>query len=284
MSAKAPSANALGGLDPREIRLAGKFLASQGRKGDSLLVHVGPREAKVLKALGGAGTKNPVTGLLEYYGGTEAEGGADEGGPGSTSGEGGASSDAAVGDGHGSSYGGRGDAGETHGAPMGGASGAYNSTSQLAIKDPITSAALKNQGTYVDSSGPLGAFGKYVLGLGWVDPTTMNQKKLAAGQPPPQQPDYGIDAIGLGLGVAGAATGLPLGTAYAGLKALGVIPGGFGQVDLGQWGDVHNVAPGPGGGAGDRGPGHRIFQPQQPGIAPRPTADLQQQLLEFLGS
>ena len=38
-----------------------------GRKGDSVLAHINPREARLLKALGGAGTINPKTGLLEFY-------------------------------------------------------------------------------------------------------------------------------------------------------------------------------------------------------------------------
>lgn len=42
-------------------------LQRKGRKGDSLLAHINPHEAKILKALGGSGTQNPETGLLEFY-------------------------------------------------------------------------------------------------------------------------------------------------------------------------------------------------------------------------
>jgi len=43
-------------------------LQSMGRNGDTILAHITPGEAKMLKANGGAGTLNPKTGLLEFYG------------------------------------------------------------------------------------------------------------------------------------------------------------------------------------------------------------------------
>jgi hypothetical protein len=43
-------------------------LASQGRYGDTMLAHITPEEAALLKARGGAGTINPQTGLPEFYG------------------------------------------------------------------------------------------------------------------------------------------------------------------------------------------------------------------------
>jgi hypothetical protein len=42
-------------------------LASYGRNGDTMLAHITPEEAKLLKAVGGSGTKNPDTGLPEYF-------------------------------------------------------------------------------------------------------------------------------------------------------------------------------------------------------------------------
>jgi hypothetical protein len=41
-------------------------LASKGRGGDTMLAHITPEEAEILKALGGAGTINPETGLPEF--------------------------------------------------------------------------------------------------------------------------------------------------------------------------------------------------------------------------
>jgi len=44
-----------------------KNLASKGRYGDTMLAHVNPEEAALLKARGGAGTINPQTGLREFW-------------------------------------------------------------------------------------------------------------------------------------------------------------------------------------------------------------------------
>ena len=41
-------------------------LAKYGRHGDTMLAHITPDEAAMLKRMGGAGTTNPVTGLPEY--------------------------------------------------------------------------------------------------------------------------------------------------------------------------------------------------------------------------
>ena len=42
-------------------------LASMGRYGDTMLAHINPQEAGMLRAMGGAGTVNPQTGLPEFY-------------------------------------------------------------------------------------------------------------------------------------------------------------------------------------------------------------------------
>jgi len=41
-------------------------LAAMGRHGDTMLAHINPREADMLKQMGGSGTINPRTGLPEY--------------------------------------------------------------------------------------------------------------------------------------------------------------------------------------------------------------------------
>jgi len=48
------------------------MLSSKGRGNDTLLAHITPREAEILKAAGGSGTTNPDTGLLEFYDDFEA--------------------------------------------------------------------------------------------------------------------------------------------------------------------------------------------------------------------
>jgi len=49
-----------------KIRDLADALASRGRGQDSLLAHINPREAMVLKARGGSGVRNPRTGILEF--------------------------------------------------------------------------------------------------------------------------------------------------------------------------------------------------------------------------
>lgn len=44
-----------------------RTLARQGRMGDTMLAHISPEEAAMLKARGGAGTINPNTGLPQYF-------------------------------------------------------------------------------------------------------------------------------------------------------------------------------------------------------------------------
>jgi hypothetical protein len=43
-----------------------QYLQSQGRDGDTILAHINPEEAALLKAFGGSGTINPNTGLREF--------------------------------------------------------------------------------------------------------------------------------------------------------------------------------------------------------------------------
>lgn len=50
-----------------DLKQIAKQLAGKGRGGDSMLVHITPREASMLKDAGGAGTINPDTGLMEFY-------------------------------------------------------------------------------------------------------------------------------------------------------------------------------------------------------------------------
>ena len=60
------------GLEPMTMAQGGladmaKYLASKGRNGDSILAHITPSEARLLKSMGGSGTINPDTGLPEFF-------------------------------------------------------------------------------------------------------------------------------------------------------------------------------------------------------------------------
>jgi hypothetical protein len=62
------------GLQPAGMAEGGladvaSYLASQGRGGDSILAHITPEEAAMLRRRGGSGTINPMTGLPEFKGG-----------------------------------------------------------------------------------------------------------------------------------------------------------------------------------------------------------------------
>lgn len=49
------------------IAEAARLVASQGRNGDTMLAHITPSEARLLRSRGGSGTINPETGLPEYF-------------------------------------------------------------------------------------------------------------------------------------------------------------------------------------------------------------------------
>jgi hypothetical protein len=70
MSMPEPQGFAKGGLAG-----AAESLRQKGRGGDTILAHINPQEAMMLKAMGGSGTINPATGLLEFKGGGGVIGG-----------------------------------------------------------------------------------------------------------------------------------------------------------------------------------------------------------------
>ena len=51
-----------------DLRRAAQQILAAGRNGDTMLAHITPREAAMLKAAGGSGTVNPRTGLPEFFG------------------------------------------------------------------------------------------------------------------------------------------------------------------------------------------------------------------------
>jgi hypothetical protein len=60
-----PQGFAEGGI--AELKPIAKAMAQMGRGGDTMLAHINPREARLLKQLGGSGTINPNTGLPEFF-------------------------------------------------------------------------------------------------------------------------------------------------------------------------------------------------------------------------
>jgi len=60
------------GLPPMGMARGGladmaQYLASKGRYGDTMLAHITPQEAQMLRRMGGSGTINPQTGLPEFF-------------------------------------------------------------------------------------------------------------------------------------------------------------------------------------------------------------------------
>ena len=53
------------------LATAARRIAVEGRGGDTQLAHINPREAEMLRRMGGAGTVNPTTGLNEYKSGRQ---------------------------------------------------------------------------------------------------------------------------------------------------------------------------------------------------------------------
>jgi len=100
-------------------------LGAMGRHGDSLVAHITPEEAMMLKRQGGAGTINPRTGLLEFFSGDNADSGTAN-----TSGDSGGES-VGVGDAGGPGFGGDPSAGYGN-APGGGYNDGTNDGGNLA--------------------------------------------------------------------------------------------------------------------------------------------------------
>jgi hypothetical protein len=65
MPEAAPQAFAKGGI--AQLKPLAAEMAKMGRKGDSMLAHITPSEARMLRRNGGSGTTNPMTGLPEFF-------------------------------------------------------------------------------------------------------------------------------------------------------------------------------------------------------------------------
>lgn len=61
-----------------DLRKIARLLQDKGRNGDTILAHINPREAALLREQGGAGTINPETGLPEFSDYSEGSSGYDQ--------------------------------------------------------------------------------------------------------------------------------------------------------------------------------------------------------------
>jgi hypothetical protein len=53
--------------DRKAAAATGDKIADQGRYGDTMVIHASPFTMKLLQDIGGAGSFNPKTGMLEFY-------------------------------------------------------------------------------------------------------------------------------------------------------------------------------------------------------------------------
>jgi len=53
--------------DRKAAAAAGDQIADEGRNGDTMVIHASPFTMKLLQDIGGAGSFNPKTGMLEFF-------------------------------------------------------------------------------------------------------------------------------------------------------------------------------------------------------------------------
>lgn len=201
-----------------------RTLGSMGRGNDTLVAHITPREALALMAMGGSGTINPYTGLLEFDDGGGGDGGGGDGSDGGGSDSGGGTGD----EGGGSSEDGAGAAtsntgpdataavSDAIGAGFGPESSGYgnqggpgpNASSGMSAADPegTSQAANMSTATAAQNAG---------LGVGIADTGGVNPTGFAAA------PGLAETAAAFGRGDIGLAQALGFGL-QAGLSPPGV--------------------------------------------------------------
>lgn len=54
-------------MEHKDMKKVTEELRQQGRNGDTVLAHINPKEAALLRLMGGSGTTNPKTGLPEFF-------------------------------------------------------------------------------------------------------------------------------------------------------------------------------------------------------------------------
>jgi hypothetical protein len=208
-------------MDPKD---AARALEQQGRFGDTLLAHITPEEAKLLKRRGGAGTRNPTTGLLEFWS-AGSENAAHGEAHGSTAGR-----DAAYGGGGG--FGG----GGSQGGWAGMTPAEMTDLVDLAKRDRLAVDALGNKGKNVNAASSV---------MGGRDPTLGDRVAdfFGAGAPGGFGKSRGATALaGLGGFLAGGPFGATLASAahqaYAGVPAGEIVGSGIGGLIGGPIGSM----------------------------------------------
>lgn len=231
-----------------------RVLAGLGRDGDTMLAHITPEEAAILKAMGGRGSINPNTGLPEFSpmggqaGGTDGTGKGKPdkdkkgggGGGGKTQPRDPAGPQGAIDGGSGKGPGGlpggdRGGGGNTGNNPGNpNAPGYLDYDTQITKVNgaPISVGDLRTK--YIDYNntynGVVDDIANKIAGLfGWSEINPFNPNKgwgTPGSTTNPQKADWAFDPLGFALGIGGFAfPGLKLaGTAYNLAQYAGIVP------------------------------------------------------------
>lgn len=269
----------------------GQLLQSLGTKGDTVLAHINPREVALLKAHGGAGTRDPLTGLLQFDPGEGTSGGdAGGGGPGGAGGSPGDGSAADSGAGSGGTGGGGTGQGSDASPGPGPSQGGDKSSGQIGSGGGAQTDTAGPAGT-----GPSGASNPGEIGTGHGLGASISGKGFGGGLPDAGLPEgatafTGIDIVDKALNQAVAHPGITAANiAFGAVPVAGQINTAFGLANLigdvglptagslaagaftgasGQSGPNQDSASGPGGGAGYAGIGGTEGTPTGYGLTP----------------
>jgi hypothetical protein len=185
------------------------LLAEAGRRGDDRVTLLIPEEAALLKARGGAGTRNPASGLLEY---NTAGGGGGEGGDNGVGGPGNGSAGTGPGQGPASDAGGYGGAGYG----IGGYTGFDNFANDTSMY------AGAPESTISDHNGSVN-WSEYAFN-GYKPSDTWGRVLQEYFSPTVSVSKYG-PTTGANLGIMGAMAGMLAGGPMSGLMGIGAAMG-----------------------------------------------------------
>ncbi|HEX4571916.1 MAG TPA: hypothetical protein VH184_15895, partial [Dongiaceae bacterium] len=233
--------------DAARRHMIARALAAQGQNGDTMLAHISPDEAAALQRGGGAGTRNPRTGLPQFYR-------VDSGGPGNVD-------DSGDDNGDPRKHPDYNPTGGTVGAPdpnlglPGGASGAFNATG-AGGSAPGAQPVDPTADDFQTASTALGNRGFASRAAGWLEPYGLHTVTPVEGDPSTYGPGGSLrhelnpaafagNAAGMAFGnpLLGMLGGLALGKGYEALGGPQIALGKSGK-DASQDTMLAHVKPG----------------------------------------
>ncbi|MBK8157991.1 MAG: tape measure protein [Rhodospirillaceae bacterium] len=197
-------------------RMAGQLVNRYHTNGDTMVAHINDNEAKILKAFGGSGTVNPMTGLLQFGGGGGAMNGKDGSGVGGHTGggmhdstkDGGQANRDSVGGGIGSNKNGPTDLNSM-----------MSGTESLAKVKEKNKQAVNDNEAYRDYAGvgdtildQIGNFFAGLLGFNEINPYDQSKNLPSSNPNAPSntgQASWGFDPVGAIVGAIGMGLGFP---------------------------------------------------------------------------